>query len=158
MAAHAVPAHIARHSIVEAWWFRFLVRTALALLAFWMLSFAVDRYTAFARDASMNFRYSNSHWLSWLGVTVAVGLLFGLAACLPFSKIRFLPSRLLLAAAALLPIAHFWWVLVQGHGTGGLLGRAYWFDGVQTQFVVAALAGVAIASGFRAKSSSPASE
>jgi hypothetical protein len=158
MATDAVPAHAARHSIVEAWWFRFLVRTALALLAFWMLSFAVDRYTAFARDASMNFRYSNSRWLSWLGVTVAVGLLFGLATWLPFSKFRFVPSRLLLAAAALLPIAQFWWVLVRGHGTGGWLGRAYWFDGVQTQFVLAALAGVAIASGFRAKGSRPAPE
>jgi hypothetical protein len=133
------------------------VRTALALLAFWMLSVAADRYAAFARDASMHFRYNNSLWLPWLGATVAVGLLFGLATWLPLTKVRFLPSRLLLAAAALLPIAQFW-VLVQGHATSGWLRQAYWFDGEPTQFLLASLAGVAIASGFRAKGSRPVSE
>ena len=158
MATDAVPAHVARDSIVRPWWFRFLVRTALAVLGFWMLSFAADRYAAFALTASRSFQYDNPLWLSWLGATVAAGLLFGLATWLPFTGVRFLPSRLLLVVAALLPIAQFWWVVVQGHGTGGWLGRAYWFDGVQTQFVLAALAGVAIASGFRATGPRPAPE
>jgi hypothetical protein len=158
MGTDAVSPRIAGESIVEAWWFRLVVRTALALLAFWMLSVAADRYEAFARDASATFNFDDLLWLSWLGATVAVGLLFGLATWLPFTKVRYLPSRLLLAAVALLPIAQFWWVLIQGHATGGWLARAYWFDGVQTQFVLAALAGVAIASGFRAKGSRPAPE
>jgi hypothetical protein len=157
MATNAVSAQVASDSIVEAWWFRFLVRTALALLAFWALSFAADRYTSFVRDFVELHQSNNSLWLSWIGATVAVGLLFGLATWLPFTKVRFLPSRLLLAAAALVPIAQSWWVLVQGHGMGGWLGWIYlWFDGLETQFVLAALGGVAIASGFKAKGSRPA--
>jgi hypothetical protein len=159
VATDAVSSRASSDSIVEAWWFLFVVRTALALLAFLALSLAVDRYEVFGRDASANFRYANSLWLSWVGVTVAAGLLFGLATWLPFTKVRFLPSRLLLAAATLLPLVHFWWVLIQGHGqSSGWLAQAYWFDGAQIQFVMATLAGVAIASGFRAKRSSPAPE
>lgn len=158
METDAVPAGASGDSILEAWWFRLVVRAALALLAFWTLSFAADRYEAFARDASANFRYDNTLWLSWVGATVAVGLLFGLATWLPFTKVRFLPSRLLLAAVVLMPIAQLWWGLIKGHGEGGWLGRFYWYDAVQVQFVLAALAGVAIASGFRAKRSRPASE
>ena len=152
MATDAVPAQASGGRVIEAWWFGFLVRSVLALLALWTLSFAADRYRAFGLDASANFRYDTSLWLSWAGAMVAAGFLFGLATWLPFAKLRFLPSRLLLAAFALLPLAQFWWVLIQGHGrSGGWLSQAYWFDGAQIQFVLAALAGVAIASGFRAK-------
>lgn len=149
MATDAVPARASSDSIVEAWWFRFLVRIALALLALWMLSFASDRYAAFVRDRSANFRYDDSLWLSWVGATVAAGFLFGLATLLPFVKVRYLPSRLLVAALALLPLAHFWWLFQGDVGSGGWLARFYWFDGVHPQSVLAALAGVAIASGFR---------
>jgi hypothetical protein len=117
------------------------------------LSFAADRYRVFGQDAAANFRYDASLWLIWAGAMVAAGFLFGLATWLPFAKVRFLPSRLLLAALALLPLAHFWWVFIQGHGSGGWLARGYWFDGAQIQFVLLALAGVAVASGFRAKAS-----
>jgi hypothetical protein len=133
------------------------VRTALALLAFWMLSVAADRYTAFA-NAAVEFRNYDSLWLSWIGAAVAAGLLFGLATWLPFTKVRFLPSRLVLAAAALLPIAHFWWIFIRPHGSSGWLLRSYWFDAVEIQFALVALAGVAIASGFRAKGSRQARE
>jgi hypothetical protein len=75
-----------------------------------------------------------------------------LATWLPFTKVRFLPSRLVLAAAALLPVAHYWWVIVRS-GTGVVLVHLYWFDATSIQPVLAALAGAAIASGFRAKGS-----
>lgn len=153
MATQTVPVQASGGRVVEAWWFGFLVRGALALLALWTLSFAADRYRDFGLDASANFRYDTSLWLTWVGAMVAVGFLFGLATWLPSAKIRFLPSRLLLAALALLPLAHFWWVFIRGHGSGGWLARGYWFDGAQIQFVLAALAGVAIASGFRARRS-----
>jgi hypothetical protein len=157
VAIDAVPSRASSGSITEAWWFRFVVRTGLALLAFWALSFAQVRYRAFLMEFSA--RHDGSLFLSWAGATIAVGLLFGLATWLPFAKIRFLPSRLLLAAAALLPLARFWWAYIEGHGpTGGWLGRFYWFDEAAIQFVMAALAGVAIASGFRAKRSRPAPE
>ena len=88
-----------------------------------MLSFRSDRYVAFGRDAAANFRYDDSLWLSWVGATGGAGFLFGLATWLPFVMVRYLPSRLLLAALALLPLAHFW-ILIQGHagssvGPGG---------------------------------------
>jgi hypothetical protein len=156
VATDPVPTRVPGNSIVEAGWFRFLVRTALALLAFWILSFAADRYTAFA-EAAVEFRNYDSLWLSWIGAAVAAGLLFGLATWLPFTRIRFLPSRLLLAAAALMPIAHFWWVIVR-RGTGAVQVRLYWFDATPIQFVLAVLSGVAIASGFRVKRSRQARE
>jgi hypothetical protein len=67
-----------------------------------------------------------------------------------------LPSRLALAAAALVPVTHFWWVAIEGHASGGWLGSFYWFHDLGIQFVMAALAGVAIASGFRRRTSTPA--
>jgi hypothetical protein len=159
MATDAVTARTSSGPIVEAWWFRFLVRTALALLAFWMLSFAADRFTAFLLQAAEERRYDGSMWLWWAGATVAAGILFGLATCPPFVKIRFLPSRLLLAAVALVPVAHLWWVLIEdGAASGGWLGRFYWFDEGTIQFPMAALAGVAIASSFTAEREHPATD
>jgi hypothetical protein len=151
VATDAVPSRASGDSIIEAWWFRFVVRTALAMLAFGALWFAADRFRAFLLDGAENRRYDDSLLLSWAGAAVAAGLLFGLATWLPFSKIRFLPSRLLLAAVALLPLAHFWWIYNVSHADyGGWLERFYWFDQGATQFVMAAFAGVAIASGFQA--------
>jgi hypothetical protein len=109
---------------VGAWWLRLIVRTIIALLALWALAFAADRYDVFLRDFGTNFRFDTWLWLSWIGAAAGAGLLFGLAACLPFARVRFLPSRLLLAALALLPLAHFWWVFIEGHGSGGWLARA----------------------------------
>jgi hypothetical protein len=151
VAVDAVPASPSRRMWVGAWWLRLIVRTIIALLALWAIAFAGDRYDVFLRDFGTNLHFDTWLWLSWIGAAAGAGLLFGLAACLPFARVRFLPSRLLLAALALLPVAHFWWVFIQGHGSGGWLARGYWFDGTQIQFVLPALAGVAIASGFRAK-------
>jgi hypothetical protein len=79
-----------------------------------------------------------------------------LATWLPFTKVRLLPSRLLLAAAALLPVAHFWWIFIEGHGKpNGWLEGNYWFDNFQSLYVFAALVGVGIASTLRAKPAGP---
>jgi hypothetical protein len=155
MATEAVPGRASSGSLIRAWWFRFLVRAALALLAFGVLWFAQDRFHAFALQNSENFSndYGLSLWLLSVGATIAAGLLFGLATWLPFTRIRYLPSRLLLAAAALVPVAHFWLVILNHHERpAGWLWQAHWFDfSIETQFVLAGFAGVAIASGFRAK-------
>ncbi len=115
MATDAVPARASSDSIIQAWWFGFLVRAAVALLAFGALWFAQDRFHAYALQASANFSYDNSLWLLSVGATIAAGLLFGLATWLPFTRIRYLPSRLLLAAAALVPVAHFWLIILNHH-------------------------------------------
>jgi hypothetical protein len=147
MTTGAVPLEGSGKRIAEAWWFRFLVRVVLALLAAWALSFAESRYETFLRDAATYFRFQQSLWLAWVAPLVAAGLLFGFAASMPFAGIRILPSRLLLAAFALIPLAHTWWVLVRHPGSsGGWLGQAYWFDATPVQFVSGVLTGVAIAS------------
>ncbi len=157
MAADAVSAPAERDSMIQAWWFRYVVRTALVLLALWALWFADDRYSAFRFHAGATFSFDSSLWLLSVGATIVAGLLFGLAAWLPFTRIRYLPSRLLLAVVALVPVAHFWWIFLNQHGAPtGWLWRAYWFDfSRQTQFVLAGFAGVALASGFRAKDEPP---
>ena len=152
---YAVPAQRTKDSIGDAWWFRLAVRTVLVVLALWSLTFATDQLQTLARRAATDARYDNTLWLMWLGATIASGLLFGLATWLPFTSVRFLPSRVLLAGLMLAPLARFWWVVVQMHGGDGWLWRGYWFDGIQIQFVLAAFAGVAIASGFRVKGLRP---
>ena len=156
MAHAAVPARASSGSLIQARWLRFLVRAALALLAFGALWVAEDRFHALLVEKeapSSNFSFDNSLWLLSVGAAVATGLLFGLAAWLPFTRIRYLPSRLLLAALALVPVAHFWWTVLERHARPtGWLWQAYWFDlSVEVQFVLAALAGVALASGFRTR-------
>jgi hypothetical protein len=159
VATDAVPTRASSGRIVQALWFRFFVRTALALLALAALSVAADRYEAFASDAAANFRFDEWLWLSWIGATVSAGLLFGLAAWLPFMRFRYAWSRLLLAALPLAPIVQFWWVWMERRGAaGGWLVRADWLTDAASQSVLAAFAGVAIASGFRAKDSTPAAE
>jgi hypothetical protein len=158
MAVDDVPASSSRRTTVASWWLRFIVRTVLALLALWVLTFAGDRYEAWLLS-SRRFRedelFDASIWLSWIGTTVAAGLLFGIAAWLPFAAFSYRWSRLVLAAVALVPIAQFWWVWIyqfQRHNeVGGWLYRADWFFAAPTQSALAILAGVSIASGLRSQ-------
>jgi hypothetical protein len=154
MAADAVPASPSRRGLSEVWWFRLVVRTILALLALWAVYFAERRHRVFVQDPAWYLRMDVWLWLSWIGSSAAAGLLFALAAWLPFARVRYLWSRLLLAALAALPLAHFWliwgYLLPRGHDVPGWLGTG-WFWGHGTQYVLAALVGVAIASGFVAK-------
>lgn len=153
----AVPASSSRGTIVGSWWFGSIVRTVLALLALMALAFAGDRYVAFDLEFQLNFRRDTWLWLSWIGAAGAAGILFGLATWLPLTRVRYAWSRLLLAAVPLVPLAQFWWVefyQFPRHGeAGGWLVRAAWLWDPWEQFALATLAGVAIASGFRAKGS-----
>ncbi len=159
METDAVPARASSTSIGEAWWFRLVVRTVLVLLAFAMLRLAANQLRTLSLGRSVSMQLDTTLWLESIGSTVVAGVLFGLASWLPFAKVHLLPSRLLLAAVALLPVAHFWWGFVEGHATpGGWLGPVYWFDNVQSQFVFAGLAGVAIASVFGRRRPVPSAE
>jgi hypothetical protein len=160
MSVDAVPASPSRGTMLASWWLHLIVRTILTLLALWVLTFADDRYEAWLLSIR-RFRVDGLSddwiWLSWIGAAVVAGLLFGLATWLPFAAIGYRWSRLVLAVVALAPIAQYWWVWIyqlQRHGeVGGWLYTADWFFAAPTQTALAALAGVAIASGFRAKSS-----
>jgi hypothetical protein len=151
----AVPASSARARIAGEWWIHPIVRMVLAVLASWVLAFAEDRHVAFENDWIANFEMDAGMWLAWLGPTVAAGFLLGLATWLPFAKVRYLWSRLLLAVLALVPIAQFW--LLFGYQVRGpaerWLFRVDWFFGWPSQTALAVLVGVAIASGFRAAGS-----
>jgi hypothetical protein len=74
--------------VAAAWWIRLVARAILALLAMWALAFAADRWTAFLNDYRSTFRMDVWMWLAWLGPTAGAGLLFGLAAWLPLTKVR----------------------------------------------------------------------
>ena len=154
MAADAVPVP-SRTGFSEAQWFRLVVRTILALFALWVLHFAEHRFSVFWVTSQTRIRTDVWLWLSSVGCSAAAGLLFGLAAWLPFTRVRYLWSRLLLAALAFAPVAHFWLVFIHLHKMSGWLAME-WFWGLGAQFALAVLVGVAIASGFRAKGSGAA--
>src|SRR5438093_12732460 len=112
METHAVRARASADSTMQAPWFLFLVRAALALLAFLLVYLGDNRHTAWL-FSSTNGRLDNSLWFAWLGWTIGAGIMFGLATWLPFTKLRYLPSRLLLPLVALLPVVHFWAVFLR---------------------------------------------
>src|SRR5512133_2181458 len=154
MAVNAAPASRSHRLPLEARWFHLAFRVILALLALWALHFAVDRIPVFQRDFLANARMEIGLWLAWVGSAAAAGFVFGIATWLPFGKVRYLWSRLVLAAVPLIPLAQFWWIYVfqyygRNHPPTGLLARHVWFSDWISQTGVAILVGVAIASGFR---------
>jgi hypothetical protein len=153
MATAARPVQASNVPISRALWFRFFVRTALVLLAFVMLMVADHRFFVFLLDRSAMFASNVWLWLAWAVATVIAGALFGLGAGLPFARIRFLPSRLVLAAITLVPVVHFW--LAFGIAAWNSF---FWFDRGGTQFTIAAFAGVAIASSLGARSDGDTSQ
>jgi hypothetical protein len=150
MATDVLPGQASKGSMVGAWWLRSLVRFGLALLAFLLLMLGDDRYGAFL-TSSNNGRLDNSLWFASVGWLVVGGVAFAFAAWLPFMKLRYLPSRLFLALIALVPLGHFWWAVLHPQLPVTAWRQFRWFDFPQIQFVCAVLAGVAIASGFRAR-------
>jgi hypothetical protein len=149
MATDVVPARASRGSLVDPWWWlRLVVRTTLALLAFMLLGVGDDRFVDWSTSSNGQQQLDNSLWLAAVGLLVGTGFLFGLATWLPFTKLRYVPSRLALAFLALLPLAQFWWVFLRPQPEGPF-GQFRWYDNFQLQYVFAVLAGVAIASGLR---------
>ena len=143
-------------------WLRFVARATLALLAMWTLHLAQNRFASFQLNYSATFHYDIGLWLGWVGTSAGAGFLFGLAVLLPFSRVRFLWNRLLLAALALLPVVQLWsiwgYLLPRRHTLSGwFVTTSSWFDGAGTQLALTVLAGVAIASGLRAKNPEPGS-
>ena len=155
--AHAISTD-RRRSFLEAPWFRLAARAVLALLALWLVHLGSDRYVLFTKDYLSALGVMDlGSWLLWVGSYAGAGLVFGLAAWLPFTSVRYLWSRLLLAAVAFLPLAHFWLVvfyLARRHPVGGWLATD-WFWDVASQTALAVLGGVAVASGFRPTSPIP---
>lgn len=155
MVTTVASASSAHPTISQRWWFQFLARAVLALLALGALAFANDRYAEFLNGVNANLldgtrAVEAGMWWAWMALTIAAGFLFGLAAWLPFTRVRFLWSRLLLAGLALIPIVQVWWLLIEGHrNEGGWLYDADWLVDPLTQSALAVLVGVAIASGFR---------
>lgn len=159
MAVDAIP-YRGRRGTFFTRWLGFVARATLALLALWTLHLAQNRFGSFQQDYASTFHWDVLLWLGWIGTSAGAGFLFGLATFLPFSRVRFLWSRLLLAALVLLPIAHFWsiwgYLLPRRHTVSGWFATSTsWFGDLGTQFALAVLAAVAIASGFRAKSPEP---
>lgn len=131
----------------------FLARLGLALLALWLLSVAEHRYEVFHQDFAAFFRFDFWLWAAWVGAAALSGLAFGLAAWLPFGRLRYRWSRLALVLVPLLPLIHYWaywnaWFTGRS-GIEGWLTRPYSVDAIGPIFALAVLVGVALAAGFR---------
>jgi hypothetical protein len=149
MASDVVQSSLSTDSIGARPWFRLILRALFAVGAFLMLWLASDRLEALLREraAPLPMAFDTPLWLTSIAAAIAGGILFGMASWFSFTNIRFRPSRLLLAVAALLPIVHFWWTYIEKHARPGSWLEAYrWFDDVTFQYVFAALAGVAVAA------------
>ena len=147
MATEAVPVEQVAFSRP---WVRFVARAALAVLAMWTLHLARDSYERFMLGAMRPF--NGLPWGLWfrsIAIAVGAGLLFGLAAFFPLARVRYQWSRLLLAALALLPLIQFR-MMYTGYHPGWFATAYTWLLGGGMQLTLAVLAGVAIASGFRA--------
>ena len=143
-----------RRGMFEAPWPRALIRTILAVLALWTLYLANRRYYSVDEGfrPGMRLIIDSSAWLSFVGIEVLSGLLFGLAVCMPFTRVRYAWDRLLVAAVAFAPVAHYWLVFAWLVPRTRDLSRWWvrdWFWSPQAQLVSAVLVGVALASGLR---------
>jgi hypothetical protein len=129
------------------------MRGSLAVLALAALVLAGNRYEAWHTAPDAYFGGAGGIWLSWIAATVASGFLFGLAIWLPSAAVRYARSGLLLAALVSIPILQFWLIFSSQSDPNGVPGRWLlrfdWLLDPYSVFVPAALAGVAIASGFR---------
>jgi hypothetical protein len=141
---------------------RFIVRAALALLAMWTLRFAQDRNLTFVEDFSAHFGINWSLWLEFLGASAGAGVLFGLAAMFPFSRVRYHWSRLLLAALISVPLFQYWFIqgylfqIRHDHSVSGwVITSSRWFGSLEMQLVLAVLVGIAVASGFQPREREP---
>jgi ABC-type sulfate transport system permease subunit len=147
--------------IVDAWWFRLLARATLAMLALVMVVSGSKGWEAFF-DRVVKGDFDTAAWLAWVPRMIAAGFLFGLAAWLPFRRLRYRWSRLLLAGLALAPLAQYWWLflfqLQRNNAVGGWLYRLDWLLAGADQKVLAVLAGVAVASVFTAAPEEAVSE
>ena len=142
--------------VFESTWLRAAIRTILALLAFLALYRAQRHFGSFDSVFLPGPRLAldSGAWLSSMGIQALSGLLFGLAAFMPFTRVRYAWSRLLVAAVALAPLAHFWLVfahLIPRRNFDGWWMQD-WFFNPQAQFVSATFVGVAIASGLQPRS------
>jgi hypothetical protein len=133
---------------------RFAIRFSLVAMAVVAMWFAEDRRTAFARDLAADFHWNNGMWAAYGVALLLSGCAFGLAVWLPFSKVRYLPSRLVFAAIALIPFLKATLLLIEmqtGRGLSRWWTEPRWFDDTAIVAASTVLAGVAIASGFRAR-------
>ena len=130
----------------------FLVRTALLAGGLVSLRFAESRYGAWTREIGSTFHLQLGDWAPWVGLVALTGFGFGLAAWMPWGRMRFRLSRaLLVGVVPLVLLAHFAFLfgLILPHvWRPGFLMRSYFWDDVGPLFALAVLLGVAVASAF----------
>lgn len=130
---------------MSAWLVRAMLLVA-ALFLFWWGQGAADDLQLTSRAY---FSFDGTDLAGVVALFLLAGLAFGLATRFPFPEPRFAWGRLAFAILALVPAAHFWFLL--SGSADGVLGRPFWFDGFVTVQIGAVLAGVSIASGVGAR-------
>jgi hypothetical protein len=125
----------------------------LVLTGAGLLSLGQRRFAAWQEQLATDFTFHMELWVQWVGLVALSGLAFGLAAWFPRTPFSYRWGRV--ALVGILPLAmlvHF--VLLWGYALPrdwslpDLLERQSFYFAVGPQFVLAALIGVSVASGF----------
>ncbi|MGH2595337.1 MAG: hypothetical protein ACRDH7_05170 [Actinomycetota bacterium] len=134
------------------------VRVALVAVAFAALLLAQIEDDRFRETAAAALRFDLRQWSATITPLVIAGALFAIATRYPFPRPRYGWGRLVLAVVALLPALHLGFVMwspqFNVHWPVVLI-TPRWFDDGTVPAVCAALAGVAIGSGFGARRAGP---
>ncbi len=128
---------------------------AISFVALWASQIADRR---FRETAATALRFDVREWSATITPLILAGVLFTIAARYPFPRPRYAWGRIVLALVALLPALHLGFVMWSPQFTVHWpvwLITPRWFDDGTVPSVCAVLAGVAIASGFGARSAGP---
>lgn len=133
-------------------WLGIAARLLLVLAALVALRFGVVRMQDWELRSRAVFRHTWQGWVGWLLLVVLSGFLFALAARLP-RRLRYRPlTPLLIGLVPFLMLAHG--VVLFGSewvDPPRILGNIYFYMTLETQFALAIMLGVALASGFESK-------
>lgn len=133
-----------------------LLPLLLVLTGLVLLSLGQERFAAWQEQYGADLTFHMGPWIQWVGLVALSGLAFGLAAWFPRTPFSYrwgrvalvgiLPLAMLVHVAFLFGYAvpHEWSVW----GFTYALERRFSYFAVGPQFVVAALLGVSVASGF----------
>lgn len=136
------------HAIVRT----LLTPLLLVLTGAALLSLGQGRFAAWREQYAADVTFHMDLWVQWVGLVTLAGLAFGLAAWLPRTPLSYRWGRValvgILPLALLVHVAFLWgYALPHAWNLPHLLERQF-FVAVGPQFVLAALFGVSLASGF----------
>jgi hypothetical protein len=111
-----------------------------------------QRFAVDLQRTSFRGRYDPGSYARSIGPFILAGFLFGVAVRIPFPRPRISWGKPVLAAVALGPAVHRWYVSdLPPLASSGFLTEHYWFDSLAIGAIGAVLAGVALAAAIGAR-------